>query len=70
MEAAFPEYHGVPDGDSTNQQFGRTLFPIKLMASKFSDHGRLVMTPHKVVKETGPPQILLSEMLQTDLTHA
>ena len=69
MEAALPEDHGVPDGDVANQQMGTILVPVIAMASKFSDHGKDVTGLHKVVKEIGPPQALLSEELHTDRTH-
>ena len=69
MDAALPEYHGVPDPDVANQQLGRILLPIVVIASKFSVHGKVVTAPHNVTKETGPPQLLLSEELHTDLTQ-
>ena len=69
MEAALPEYQGVPVGDEANQQFGKTLFPIVVIALKFSDHGNEETGPHRVLKEVGPPHALLSETLHTDRTQ-
>jgi len=70
MEAALPDDHGVPDGDSAFQQFGKILLPMVGMASKFSDHGSEVIGPHKVLNEDGPAHELLSEELQTARTQA
>ncbi|MBK7031510.1 MAG: hypothetical protein IPH45_20980 [Bacteroidales bacterium] len=68
MDAAVPEYHGVPEGDSAFQQSGSILLPTVAIASKFSQYGITVDGSHRVLKFFGPAQVLVALSPQSACT--